>query len=94
MVDSDGLGGQTVETCKQLLAKFSELSIVCVGTLGNGSLSSIFGDEARVHFVEKPLSVWSVEETLTKISGVSGDGMDRQDTAGAPPVTLAASHGH
>jgi len=92
MVDSDGLAAQTAETCKQLLTKFPELSIVCVGTLGNGTFAAAFGDGdgARIHVVQKPLSVWSVEETLAKISGVSGDDLDELGADGAPAGKLAA----
>lgn len=70
MIDADGLGSQAASTCTQLLSQFPELTIVCVGVLNNGRLGAAFGDPSgtRIQFVEKPLSVWSVEEALAKLT--------------------------
>jgi len=69
MVDTDGLGNQVVPACTQLLANFPELRIVClgssVGSRVGGPMESI--RVPRVQFVEKPLSVWSVEAALHKL---------------------------
>jgi hypothetical protein len=70
MIDADGLGSQAASTCTQLLSQFPELTIVCVGVLNHGRLGAAFGDPSgtRIQFVEKPLSVWSVEEALAKLT--------------------------
>jgi PAS domain S-box-containing protein len=69
MVDADGLGSQAVAVCTQLLADFTELRIVCVGSnIGGRAGSSMENLKVpRVQFVEKPLSVWSVEAALHKL---------------------------
>jgi PAS domain S-box-containing protein len=70
MVDADGLGSQAAATCAQLLSQFPELTLVCVGVLNHSRLGAAFGDPSgtRIQFVEKPLSVWSVEEALAKLT--------------------------
>lgn len=64
MVDVDGLGPDSIGVCTQLLSNFSDLSITLVGAsmTGRNGLESI--PAGRIKFVEKPLSVWSVESAL------------------------------
>ena len=64
MVDVDGLGPDSIGVCTQLLSNFSDLSITLVGASmsGRNGLESI--PAGRIKFVEKPLSVWSVESAL------------------------------
>jgi hypothetical protein len=69
MVDADGLGNQAVAVCTQLLSDFADLRIVCVGSNISGRAGSPMESlkVPRVQFVEKPLSVWSVEAALHKL---------------------------
>lgn len=79
MVDADGLGNQAVAVCTQLLSDFDDLRIVCVGSNINGRVGSPMESlkVPRVQFVEKPLSVWSVEAALHKlVSGEQGTSDD------------------
>lgn len=92
MVDADGLGGQAVAVCTQLLANFADLRIVCVGSSLGGRLGSPMESlrVPRVQFVEKPLSVWSVEAALHKLlqndtqDGGTGAGVDVEAMSSEP----------
>ena len=90
MVDTDGLGSQAVGVCTQLLSNFSDIRIVCVGSSlgGRGSASMDRLRVPRVQFVEKPLSVWSVEAALHKL--LQSDSHDPSDGSGSMVETSSS----
>lgn len=77
MVDVDGLGQQLVPICTQLLSASTDISIVCVGE-GSGSAVGVSPalhglPPHRVTFIDKPLSVWSVEASLHTLRVANDD---------------------
>jgi hypothetical protein len=92
MIDTDGLAAQAAPTCTQLLGDFPELSIACVGAVGTGRFAGVFGDAsgAQIQFIEKPLSVWSVEEALNKLVGDANGQLGRDGGEEIPSIELAA----
>ena len=91
MLDVEGLGSQCVPVCAQLLNASDDISIVCVGGRGgfdSRSNSALHGlPEARVVFLDKPLSVLSVEASLNRLSVANDDGR----LTDVQPVDVAAA---
>lgn len=75
LLDVDGLGPDALPTCTQLLSDFPELSILCVGdpTSERPSEGVAQLNSERVQFIEKPLSVWSVQAALHKLQSSNQD---------------------
>lgn len=67
IVDLDSGGASIVEDCEKLLAQYTELSIV--GAAASRDDDSLRGVQSqRFVVLEKPLSVWSVERALKRLS--------------------------
>jgi hypothetical protein len=65
LVDTDTLGEQILDQCKQLTEKFADLGLLAMSAAPrDGSASP---PTAREAFLEKPLGVWSVESALQRL---------------------------
>lgn len=91
MVDVEGLGPNLVPVCTQLLNASADISIVCVGgasAISIGAGSVLHGlPETRVTFIDKPLSVWSVEASLHRLRVANDDAQ----LADGQPLDVAAA---
>jgi PAS domain S-box-containing protein len=67
IVDLDSGGASTVNDCEKLLGQYGELSII--GATASRDDDSVRGVQSeRLVVLEKPLSVWSVERALKRLS--------------------------
>lgn len=90
LLDVDTQGSEALAICKQLLSSFSELYILCIGDASfeqrREDLVRLNSD--RVQFVNKPLSVWSVQAALHKLQASN---QDTVESAPSPKANTAPS---
>ena len=66
LVDTDTLGENILDQCKQLQARFPDIRLLALS--GARREGTSYSPTSREAFLEKPLGVWSVEAALQKLS--------------------------
>jgi signal transduction histidine kinase len=67
VLDLEGLGDAAAPTCKQLLSTFADLCIIACSASTREWIEALPAT-SRIEVVDKPLSVWSVEVALQRMS--------------------------
>jgi CheY-like chemotaxis protein len=76
LVEGDNLGSKSDATCEQLAALYPRAKVICVCSQHNQvQADTVHGAEGsepcEVYHLEKPITVWGLEEALKRVQGVS-----------------------
>ncbi len=77
VLDLEGLGEAAPATCKQLLSTFADLGIIACSASSREWIEAL-PPTSRIEVVDKPLSVWSVEIALQRMSARPSELVDAE----------------
>lgn len=71
LLDAEGLGGKCGSACEELASSNPHINVLCVCSSTHKEDGHQESDNARVHHLEKPITVWGLESALKRFRPVA-----------------------